>query len=171
MSASNERLKLFSVPSRKMILMSCSTCTMYCFYWIYKNWQSILKFKNTQSTPLNRTLLYPFYNFTLFNEIKSIANKNNINVWWTSPLIAISFLIILIGFFFPYTWMISIFAGVIFLPVNNVCTRINEVNGFGERSQEGFHKIDWIILFLGGINVVAAVIKTIRLSGVLPALI
>ena len=168
MSASSEISKLFAVPSGKMVLMSCTTGSMYCFYWIYKNWQSILNLKNTQSTPLNRTLLYPVYNFILFNEIKSIAKKNNINVWWTSSLIAILFLIILIGFFSPYTWMISIFAGVILLPVNTICTQINEVNGFGENSQEGFHKIDWIIMFLGGINVIMAVIKTIRLSGILP---
>lgn len=164
MNKTNERFKLFSVTSEKLILMSFSTGSFYCFYWLFKNWEGICNIRKKNHSPLIRTGLYPFYNFSLFKEIKSLAEEKDITVWWTSSLIAICYLIFLLGFYFPYMWIISVFAGLVFIPVNNVCEQINAANGFVENSQEGFHKIDWVITIIGGIYVIMAILKAILLS-------
>ena len=101
MSKTNERLNLFSVTSEKLILMSFSTGSFYCFYWLFKSWERVSNIRKKNYSPIIRTLLYPFYNFNLFEEIKSLAKEKDILVWWTSPLIGICYLIFLIGFFFP----------------------------------------------------------------------
>ena len=105
MGVTNEREKLFSVKSEKLILMSFATGSFYCFYWLLKNWEGVRNIREKDYSPLIRTLLYPIYNFSLFKEIQSLAKEKGIVVWWPSSLIAILYLVFLVGFFFPYTWI------------------------------------------------------------------
>ena len=53
------------------------------------------------------------------------------------------------------------------MPANNTSALINEANGLEKDSQEGFDKMDWAIIILGGIYVLWAVLKTIMVSGIL----
>jgi hypothetical protein len=62
---------------------------------------------------------------------------------------------------------ISIFAGLVFVPVNNTCAQINDAHGFQEESQEGFEKKDWTIIVIGGILVTMSLINAIHFSGIL----
>jgi hypothetical protein len=45
MSKTNEKFKLYSVPSEKLVLMSVCTYSFYCWYWLFKNWSSICKIR------------------------------------------------------------------------------------------------------------------------------
>lgn len=163
--------KLYSVPSEKLLLMSFSTGSYYCFYWLFKNWKAISDIRARPNSPLIRTVLYPIYIFSLLGEIKSLAKDKGLRIRWSPSLLGISYLLLLSGFFFPYTWVFSIFAGITFVPANNTSAQINEANGLEKDSQEGFDKLDWAIIIIGGINVSWAVLKTIMVSGILSKVI
>lgn len=151
-SSSGEN-KLFSVPSEKLVLMSVCTYGFYCWYWFFRNWSGVRDIRSKNFSPLVRTWLFPFYNFNLFEEIKNIARKNEIQVKWSSSVLSYGFILFLVGWYFPYTLFISIFVGVILVPANNTCEQINEAEGFDE-STEGFDRNDWAIVIIGGLLVI-----------------
>jgi hypothetical protein len=165
----NEELGLFAVPSEKLVLMSACTFGLYCWYWLFQNWSRICKIRNRSFSPLVRTWLFPHYNRSLFEEIKALAKEKGLQVGWSATGLSVGFLLFLIGWFSPYTVFISIFVGVILVPVNNTCGQLNETNGF-EESWEGFKRKDWIIIILGGILVIQGFLKLALHSGFLQSL-
>ena len=160
---------MFAVPSEKLILMSACTFGFYCWYWLFKNWSSVCKVRNRSFSPLVRTWLFPLYNSSLFEEIKTLAKEKDLPVGWSATGLSVGFLLFLVGFFSTYTVFISIFVGVVLVPINNTCGLLNEANGLKE-SWEGFDRKDWNIIILGGILVTVSFLKVIVHSGFLQSL-
>ena len=162
----SEEFNLFAVPSEKLVLMSACTFGFYCWYWLFQNWSRVCKIRNRSFSPLVRTWLFPLYNRSLFEEIKTLAKEKDLPVGWSATGLSIGFLFFLVGFYSPYTVFISIFVGVILVPINNTCGLLNEANGLKE-SWEGFDKKDRIIIIVGGILVIQGFLQVVLHSGFL----
>jgi hypothetical protein len=166
-SNKNNELKLFSVPSEKLVLLSVCTYSLYSWYWLFKNWSGVCNIRKKSYSPIIGAWLWIFYNHHLFEEIKTLAEEKGIPVSWTSLNIYGLFLLFFLVWYIPYMMFVSIFVGIALLPINNTCAQFNEANGFEESAQEGFDKKDWVILFIGGTLVIMSLLKAILLSGVL----
>jgi hypothetical protein len=149
--------------------MSACTFGFYCWYWLFQNWTRVCKIRNRKLSPFIRTWLFPHYNRSLFEEIKRLASEKGLQVSWSSRVLSAGFILFLVGWFSSYTVYISIFVGVVLVPVNNTCGILNEANCIKE-SWEGLNKIDFNILIFGGLFVLWGFLSLVVHSGLIQSL-
>jgi len=150
---------LYGVSTPKLILSSIFTYGIFNLYWFYRNWDYIKQSSNIELNSLVRAWLFPFYMYSCFKYIKTIANNRGFEVEWSPVLLTIIYFILFSCWYIPYLFILALLPCLAILPVNKTCCRLND--SFSVKQFKGYEisKNNLILIIVGSIFVGLSVIN------------
>jgi hypothetical protein len=127
-------IEYFSIPLKRLALLSVLTFGIYEIFWFYKNWEAIKKAEQQKISPLGRAIFTVFYCYDFFKKVLQSAKKNNYSDSYSPGLLALVYIVLLLvgnglskientTFVFNILWLLI--ATLSFIPLLSVQKAIN----------------------------------------------
>jgi len=147
----------YSVSIKKFIVLSITTLGLYEIYWFYKQFKSFKSEANWQITPIIRAIFAPLTSYTLFKKINEVAGGVDKNIKIEAPILAAGYFIINILWRLPDPyWLVSLFAFVVLIPVQDAINKYWEVKYGDKIVKSKFGGWNYIFSIIGSIVLLLA---------------
>lgn len=88
-------IEYFSIPPKRLALLSILTLGIYEIFWFYKNWEAIKKAEQQKISPLGRAIFTVFYCNSFFKKVLQSAKKHSYSDSYSPGLLATVYIILL----------------------------------------------------------------------------
>ncbi len=148
--------KFFTPSTRKLVIMSLCTVSLYVIYWFYKNWR-VIQSAGYKCNPIRRSILFStIFAYSCFKHIKKSMMQNNIDMVFPVGILAILFFLLAISSIYP-TYIGIIISSFMFLPIipaNRVALAVNQARYADFVSDDSFSAWNWFAIMLSGLVII-----------------
>ena len=142
----------FAVSPLKLVVMSICTMGFYELYWFYKNWVLVKKREDSKIIPLGRAFFTFFFCYSLFKRVRDSATKVSVGKAISPGLLATGWIIVTLLWRLPDPlWLITYFAVIFLIPVQNMVNEINIVVAPGHEKNCKFSVWNILGVVVGGL--------------------
>lgn len=89
-------IEYFSIPPKRLALLSVLTLGLYEIFWFYKNWEAIRKAEQQKISPLGRAIFTVFYCHGFFKKVLQSAKKQGYSDSYSPGMLATVYIILLL---------------------------------------------------------------------------
>lgn len=119
-------LPFFPVTTRKLLILSLCSFSIYELYWFYKNWQRIQESSREPLSPFWRAFFAPVFAFSLFGRVRDHAIVEGVSVRWNAAVLGTLFLLLTASSRLPEAWgLLWLGAVVPLIPVQRLMQDLN----------------------------------------------
>ncbi|MGE3725882.1 MAG: hypothetical protein AB7I41_10040 [Candidatus Sericytochromatia bacterium] len=141
----------FSVSPLKLVIMSICTGGLYDLYWIYKNWERVKQREGIDIKPFWRGVFGILFGYKLLRKIQVSANNNQINKTYSSFLLSVIWMLMILPVKIPDPYSIIIyFSALPLVPVQIVINQLNETLDPNHKKNNHFTLLNMLAIIVGG---------------------
>jgi hypothetical protein len=160
-SENKTKAPFFRVSTRKFVILSICTLSLYELYWFYKNWQLIKIRERNDISPAIRSIFAFFFCYQVFCKVRdypaNVANNNSL----AAGALATGWILTTLLWKLPDPYWLICFSAVIFMvPVQMAAERVNAAAAPLSATNDRFSGINWLTILVGGVFLFLAVIGT-----------
>jgi len=89
-------IEYFSIPPKRLAILSILTLGIYEIFWFYKNWEAIKKAEQQKISPLGRAIFTVFYCHGFFKKVLQSAKKHGYGDSYSPGILATVYIILLL---------------------------------------------------------------------------
>jgi hypothetical protein len=163
---------LFPVTTQKFIVMSLFTLGLYKIYWSYQNWKRLRALSGENIEPFRRAFFAPFWFFSLFKRIDSIARQNGTGGVPNHDWLAVAYLILLVQWD-PHQPVVYIAWALLrltsFLPVIPIQMAVARINALhvghvAERQNNTYTIANIAAIIVGGLSLLVLLLIVLTVA-------
>lgn len=139
------------ISTNKFILLNLLTFNLYAIWWVYTSWRFFKEREDLEIYPVARALFSIFFLYELFNKIKYFAKSNGHEKEYSSGLLLLGILSIVIISYFPGPIsFLSICSSMFYIkPFEALNYGIEASGHYHVAEQRGFDTAQIIMLVIG----------------------
>jgi len=96
-----EQTQYFSVPTKKIIILSILSFGIYEIYWFYQNWKAIKTQEGKKLSPSWRAIFYVFFCYSLFKRVLISASKKGHHSKFSHGVLTTVYILIIMTYKLP----------------------------------------------------------------------
>jgi hypothetical protein len=148
----------FAVSTRKLLVMSLCTLTLYNLFWFYKQWWRVKQRDGSAILPFWRTVFAVFYVYPLFKRIRAEGHEAGVGTRFEAGTMAVLFILISLTAYLPDPLaLVSMLSALGLMPAQDLANRINAQAAPEHPRNDRYSGLNVVGIVLGGLTLVMAV--------------
>jgi hypothetical protein len=146
-------IRFFTASPLKFAVMSIATFSLYCLYWLYKNFKVMRDTENAKIMPFWRALFSVIWSYSAFSAILARGGPA-LAAGRSAAGLAVSYAVLSVASRLPDPWwLVSLFAIVPVMIANGWAREVNGLLEPGYPENSRFDVGDWVAIVVGGLFV------------------
>ncbi|MDB6140760.1 MAG: hypothetical protein JWO94_3832 [Verrucomicrobiaceae bacterium] len=161
LSRNDKDVLFFPVSTTKLIVMSLVTFGLYRYYWLYQNWKLVARHTCRDLSPFGRTYFWPFYCNSLFNLVKTTAQSNSVEAFFSPVLITCLWIGLALCLRLPDPYrLIELLAFTLLIPVQQAVNALNDQVAPDHDRNTRFTRLNVVGIVVGGLGTLLIIYAT-----------